>query len=147
MSAAGPAIRPANEADVPSLRRLLAQLGYQLDEQETARRLAAVMGAAEHAVLVAERAGSAVAFCHVYARPALDKPPEAVVQALVVDAAARGGGIGRAMMTAAEAWARARGFASVALASHVARDAAHAFYAGIGYDRIATSHLFRKELD
>ena len=30
-----------------------------------------------------EDEGHIIALCHVYARPALDKPPEAVVQALV----------------------------------------------------------------
>ncbi len=41
----------------------------------------------DHEVIVAEQSGKIVAFCHVYALPALDKPPEAVVQALVVDQA------------------------------------------------------------
>jgi hypothetical protein len=39
------------------------------------------------------------------------------------------------------------GFASVALASNVARSEAHAFYEGIGYKRTATSHLFRKGVE
>jgi GNAT superfamily N-acetyltransferase len=88
-----------------------------------------------------------VALCHIYARPALDKPPEAVVQALVVDQASRGTGVGRIMMAAAEAWAADRGFTSVALASHISRAQAHAFYAAIGYKQSATSHLFRKTLE
>jgi GNAT superfamily N-acetyltransferase len=45
-------------------------------------------------------------------------PPEVVVPALVVDQAVRDGGVGRAMMAAAEAWAKDRGFTSVALASN-----------------------------
>ena len=50
------------------------------------------------------------------------------------------------MMVAAETWAGDRGFASVALASNVARTEAHAFYESIGYQRAATSYLFRKTL-
>jgi GNAT superfamily N-acetyltransferase len=79
-------------------------------------------------------------------RPALDKPPEAVVQALVVDQAVRGSGVGKIVMAAAEAWVKDRGFVSVALASNVTRDEAHAFYEAIGFQRAATSHLFRKAL-
>jgi GNAT superfamily N-acetyltransferase len=50
------------------------------------------------------------------------------------------------MMEAVEEWAAAPGFISVALALHVSRSAAHAFYEAIGYRRNATSHLFRKDL-
>jgi GNAT superfamily N-acetyltransferase len=75
-----------------------------------------------------------------------DKPPEAIVQALVVDQARRGSGIGQAMMAAAEAWAIERGFTSVVLTSHVARVDAHRFYEKLGYQPVATSQLFRKVL-
>jgi GNAT superfamily N-acetyltransferase len=51
-----------------------------------------------------KKGGALVALCHVFARPALDKPPEAIVQALVVDQACRGEGVGRIMMAAAERW-------------------------------------------
>jgi GNAT superfamily N-acetyltransferase len=139
-------IRPMAVEDLPAARRLLSQLGYPLEEEQLARRFAAVSEAREHAVFVADGKSHLVALCHIYARPALDKPPEAVVQALVVDAASRGCGVGRAMMAAAEAWASGHGFGSVALASNVVRSEAHAFYEGIGYERTATSHLFRKGL-
>jgi GNAT superfamily N-acetyltransferase len=139
-------IRPMAVEDRPAARALLSQLGYPLGPEEFARRHGLVMAAPEHGVLVAEDGGWLVGLCHVYARPALDKPPEAVVQALVVDGASRGRGVGRAMMAAAEGWAAERGFRSVALASNVVRAEAHAFYEGIGYRREATSHLFRKEI-
>lgn len=132
--------------DLPAARGLLSQLGYPVDEEELARRFASVSGAREHAMFVADDGSHLLALCHIYARPALDKPSEAVVQALVVDSQSRGCGVGRAMMAAAEAWASGHGFASVALASNVVRSEAHAFYEGIGYERTATSHLFRKNL-
>lgn len=50
------------------------------------------------------------------------------------------------MMMTGEAWARDHGFTSLALTSNVARAEAHAFYAAIGYQRVATSHMFRKDL-
>lgn len=139
-------IRPATQSDQASLQALLGQLGYGLDPAELARRFATVTAQVDHGLLVAERAGAVIALCHVYARPALDKPPEAVVQALVVDAAARGRGVGQRMMDAAEHWARGRGFTSVALTSAIARADAHGFYAALGYHVAATSHLFRKAL-
>ena len=100
-----------------------------------------------HVLLVASQRGRIVGLCHVYERPALDKPPEAIVQAIVVDQAVRGDGAGRAMMNAAEKWAGDHGFRSVALCSSVVRSDAHAFYEAIGYQRSATSHMFRKALE
>jgi GNAT superfamily N-acetyltransferase len=139
-------IRRMTIEDVPIAQVLLSQLGYPLDAQEVRRRYEAVTEAQDHTVMVAEQAGRVIALCHLYVRPALDKPSEAVVQALVVDQAVRGRGAGKIVMAAAEAWAKDRGFVSVALASNVARNAAHAFYEAIGYQRAATSHLFRKTL-
>jgi HAD superfamily hydrolase (TIGR01509 family) len=132
--------------DLSAAQRLLSQLGYPLDAQEMRRRFDSVTQSHGHILMVAEQGGFIVALCHVYARPALDKPPEAVVQALIVDQGFRGKGVGKSMMSAAERWAADQGFASVALASHVDRLDAHAFYKGIDYQCDATSHLFRKIL-
>ncbi|MBV9813028.1 MAG: GNAT family N-acetyltransferase [Acetobacteraceae bacterium] len=145
-AAATVAVRPFAERDMDKARDLLRQLGSDLDGDEVRRRVLPVTADPNHTVMVAERAGTVVGLCHMFARPALEKPPEAYVQALVVDAACRGGGIGRVLMAAAERWALDRGFDSVALASNVSRTEAHAFYAEIGYRHVATSHLFRRTL-
>jgi GNAT superfamily N-acetyltransferase len=133
--------------DIQPAQELLWQLGYPLDSKKLRRRYDAVMGTTEHALFVAEDGGRVIALCHVYARPALDKPPEAVVQALVVDRAYRDRGVGRDMMMMVETWARNHGFRSVALYSSTVRSEAHAFYRTIGYRVAATSHLFRKQLE
>jgi len=130
--------------DLPRTQVLLSQLGYIVDAQELSHRYDAVIRSGDHALIVAEENGPIVAFCHVYARPALDKLPEAVVQALVVDHVHRRKGIGRRMMAAAESWSVNRGFTSGALASHVSRAAAHSFYENRGYRCEAMSHLFHK---
>jgi GNAT superfamily N-acetyltransferase len=140
-------IRPMRAEDIQPSRKLLSELGYPLSREELRRRYDSVMEAAGHTLLVADDDGHIIALCHVYARPALDKPPEAVVQALVVDQACRGRGVGRDMMVAAEAWASDHGFTSVALYSNTVRADAHAFYRTIGYQDMATSQLFRKSLD
>jgi GNAT superfamily N-acetyltransferase len=46
---------------------------------------------------------------NLYVRPALDKPPEVIIQAIVIDAY-RGKGIGKILMSAAESWASERGY-------------------------------------
>jgi ribosomal protein S18 acetylase RimI-like enzyme len=78
----------------------------------------------------------------VFRRPALEKPCEAIVQALVTDAGVRGRGLGNALMRLAEEWASARGLESIALHTRKAQ----AFYEGLGYNRVASSDLMRKTL-
>jgi GNAT superfamily N-acetyltransferase len=139
-------IRAMTRADLPAARALLDQLGYPLAIEEVARRFAAVVSAPGHAAMIAEAAGRVAGLVHVYARPALENPPEAIVEALVVDGARRRVGVGAALMAAAEAWALARGLRSLALSSNVARTGAHAFYHALGYRTAATSLILRKEL-
>ena len=138
--------RPMTQADLPSLEPLLLQLGYGIAPDEVARRLDAVMAAPGHCLDVAERDGRVVGFIHFFARAAIEKPPEVIVQALVVDAGLRGGGVGRHLMQRAEAWAAANGYGSVALGTQTSRDDAHAFYEKLGYRVAATSHLMRKSV-
>ena len=151
MKALGSAVRsicfrPMVLDDVSRCLILLAQLGYELEHDEAERRFLAVAGFPGHSLLVAESEKQIVGLLHVYARPALEKPPEAVVQAVVVDRSFRGNGIGKAFMAAAERWACDRGYRSVSLSSNITRGKAHAFYEAIGYQRFASSYLFRKEL-
>lgn len=68
------------------------------------------------------------------------------VAALVVDETARRGGVGRALMTVAEQWARKRGSKFVNLRSNHKRAIAHAFYESIGYMHYKSQKAFRKEL-
>ena len=140
-------IRPMAEADLGGVRSPLAHLGYDLASDEMRRRFAAITATFGHAVFVAEAGGRVVAMMHLFARPAFDKPPEVVVQGIVVDAAQSGRGFGKRLMAAAEDWAAQRGYASVSLYSQAARADAHAFYDALGYELVATSHLFRRKLD
>jgi N-acetylglutamate synthase-like GNAT family acetyltransferase len=136
-------IRAFRRSDLPTARELLRQLGYDIGTDELTGRLARVLDAADHHVAVAERVGRVAGLLHVFVRPALEKPCEAVVQALVVDGNLRGRGIGQALMREAEAWAAARGLTSVALHTRHAQE----FYTRLGYAKVATADLLRKPLD
>ena len=133
-------------SDLGHCRSLLSQLGYEMSTAEIQRRFDEVDEAPEHFALVAETAGRVVGLMHVFARPAFENPREAVVQAIVVDAAFRRFGVGRELMAAAENWGRGRGCRSVVLSSNTARAPAHAFYAALGYRVSATSLVLRKGL-
>ena len=139
-------LRGMTADDVPHCLPLLAQLGYEMRMEELAPRMREVLSTPGHAVLVAEIAGQAAGLMHVFVRPAIENPREAVVQSIVVDRAHRRSGAGRALMTAAERWGHQRGCRSVVLSSNVTRTPAHAFYAALGYRIAATSYVFRKPL-
>jgi GNAT superfamily N-acetyltransferase len=134
-------LRDAEQRDFAAVRRLLGQLGYAPDEAEFRRRFDSVMAAAGHRIIVAEEDGAVAGVLHVFERPALDKGCEAVIQALVVDDAMRGRGVGEALMRETETWASGRGLGAISLYTNVSRDRARAFYERIGYRLKATSHL------
>lgn len=139
-------IREARPADMEAVRRLIGQLADEPDDAEFRRRFERVSSAAGHRMIVAEAAGKVVGVLHVFERPALEKPSEAMVQALVVDSAERSAGVGEALMREAETWATDRKLSSVALYTRVDRDGARAFYERIGYRQKATSRLMGRDL-
>ena len=139
-------IRAMAPTGIPAARLLLAQLGYELNSNEVERRYNAVKERGDHAVFVAEEDGRTIGFLHLYERPAFDKPPEVIVQAIVVDQTLRSTGVGKTIMSMAESWALERGYSSIALTSNISRCGAHSFYNRLGYKIEATSHLFRKQL-
>lgn len=139
-------VRPIVEADLAAVTGLLEQLGYPMSPVEVNRRLTLVSAAPGHRVWVADDGGQVVGLLHAFFRPALDKPPEVVVQALVVDAARRSQRIGERLMEAAERWAREDGCATVSLYSGLQRTDTHRFYARLGYAKIGPSLQMRKVL-
>lgn len=135
-------------ADLAAVRGLMKQLGYDIDDEEMRIRFDAVIAGGDgQSLMVAELDGTIVGLLHVFARPAIEKPVEALVQSLVVDETCRGAGIGRALMASAEAWARDRGLASVTLHTQLKRADARAFYRALGYGDVAEAMLMRKKLE
>jgi GNAT superfamily N-acetyltransferase len=139
-------VRGLRPSDVEIATELLCQLGYHMSASELAARIAQVSTTDGHYAAVVDDGQKICGLMHVYERPALEKPCEAVVQSLVVEERARKTGAGRLLMGAAEAWARERGLNRVVLHTRIDRDDARAFYERIGYARAATAHLMSKQL-
>lgn len=139
-------VRDAHPADVAAVHRLIGQLADVPDDVAFGARFERVLAEDGHRIIVAEIDGKAVGVLHVFERPALEKPCEAVVQALVVDGEARSSGVGEALMREAEAWALHRKLGSVSLYSGDHRKRAHAFYKRIGYRIKATSVRLERTL-
>jgi GNAT superfamily N-acetyltransferase len=139
-------VRGLRPSDVEFAAELLHQLDYHVSASELAARIAQVSTTDGHYAAIADDGQKIRGLMHVYERPALEKPREAVIQSLVIDERARKTGVGRLLMCAAEAWARERGLNRVVLHTRIDRDDAHAFYERIGYARAATAHLMSKRL-
>jgi ribosomal protein S18 acetylase RimI-like enzyme len=139
-------VRNMAETDLPSVQPLLRQLGYGLTLNELEQRFNLVVKSPDHSALVCETEGKVVGLLHIYGRPALEKPAEAIIQSIVVDKAYRKVGIGNKLVAAAELWATEQGYGSIALYSRTDRDDAHAFYSQMDYRAKAVAHLLQKGL-
>lgn len=72
--------------------------------------------------------------------------PRAELNAIVVDQSARGTGIGRALIKAAEEWARSRNLTNLRLGARTTRTETHEFYKKTGFSINKTWLVFQKEL-
>jgi GNAT superfamily N-acetyltransferase len=138
-------IRPATLDDVAAMVDLNRQLGYPTTEPELRKRLEPILASAADEVLVVEE-GKSIGWVHVAVERTLEATDVAVLRGLVVDEAHRSGGVGLALLTAAEAWASQHGCVAVTVRSRVARERAHRFYEREGYVHVKTSHVFTKPL-
>lgn len=62
--------------------------------------------------------------------------PLVVAENVIVNAASRGNGVGRALMTELEEWGRKMGCCQILLITETERKAACAFYESIGFDSV-----------
>ncbi len=141
------ALRPARPSDAPSIAELTRQLGYDVDAELLAPRLARMLARADQQILIAELDGRLVGWLHGEVAEYLEFGPFVVIGGLVVDRSCRRQGIGRLLMDAAEAWARHQGCSVVRLWSSSTRTAAHKFYESLGYADVKTQHSFLKRID
>ena len=140
----GTLIRDARARDSAAIARLLDQLGYPAEPAAIVSRLErlAIVG---DRVVVAEVGGEVVGLAHLQVTPTIEYArPAAKIGALIVDDAHRGEGIGRALVEALEAEARARGCELLFLTTSAKRKDAHEFYRRVGLEE--TGRRFTKSL-
>ncbi|HEU4856349.1 MAG TPA: GNAT family N-acetyltransferase [Rhodanobacteraceae bacterium] len=140
-------IRPAVATDAEALAALSGQLGYPVEPVAMVQRLAAVANGDAGITLVAVDAQGAVCgMARALPQHFIAEAAFVELAALVVDAAARGTGVGKALLAAVEAWARERGFPGLCVRSSVVRTRAHHFYLREGYAESKRQAVFFKPL-
>lgn len=141
-------VRAAVLADFQAVLELYRQLYEELDlrpDDRVRQAWADTLATPGRTVLIAEDGGALVGTVDltVVANAARDGRPHLLVENVVVDAAHRGRGVGRRMLEAAEAHARAAGCYKVQL-SPVEPDAC-AFYEAIGMQ--VSGRTYKRYLD
>jgi len=134
-------VRRAGERDLDDILRLLNQLHPDFPgAPEVAReRMAEIARQAGRTLLVAAVGGNVVATADLLVVPNLSHGgrPRAIVDNVVVDEAARGGGIGAALFAEIFRWTEDSGCYKVELVSLEHRRRAHAFYRRLGFEAMA----------
>lgn len=138
-----PAIRAARPDDAHELAALITELGYPVDGETLVLRWPAFVAEGNHALVAVATSGALLGLVTLHAMRVLHRAhPVGRITALVVVAAARGHGVGRALVAAAERWLAERGCTLVEVTSNRKRVDAHAFYLRLGYEQ--TSLRFGK---
>lgn len=143
-------VRPLTPADVPRWAALRAALwpGEQPDVLEREGRTA-LADEPPLEVFVAEVEGRVVGFLELSLRSVAEgcaSSPVPYVEGWYVAEAYRRRGAGRALMEAAEAWSRARGYREVGSDTEAVNALSRRAHAALGFAEVATIVVFRKPL-
>ena len=139
--------RPARAGDAAEVARLAGELGYPVDAQVMAARLGRLMSDPRQSVhVVAGDGGRLAGWISAERRLSLEVGERVEITGLVVDGAVRRGGVGRALVQAAEAWAGEQDVDLVVVRSNVQRQASHPFYERLGYERQKSQHVYGRRL-
>ncbi|AKU93130.1 GNAT family N-acetyltransferase [Vulgatibacter incomptus] len=140
-------VRDARIEDAASLASLAGELGYSSPAAEMRARLEVLLPHRDRRILVAEDDGAILGWIEAEERLTLDSSQRVEILGLVVGTTARRRGVGAALVSAAEAWARALAVGAVTVRSNVLRAESHPFYERMGFARTKTQHYYRKRLD
>jgi GNAT superfamily N-acetyltransferase len=145
-----PITRPARRTDAPALVELVGQLGYPstlLDVEDRLERLLA--RPLVHRLVVATRPEDGdrlLGVVHASRRELIESEDHVEISGLIVAEGARGSGVGKVLVSAAERWARDMGLRIMRVRSNVLRTEAHAFYQRMGFRVLKQQVAFIKEL-
>lgn len=132
-------LRAARAADLPALVALLGELfaleqDFTPDPARARAGLEALLAHPDCHLQVAAEGETVLGFCSVQLRiSTASGAPAALIEDVIVQAQARGRGLGRMLLAAACDWARARGCVSAMLLVDTANAGGEAFYQATGW--------------
>lgn len=127
-------VRDARETDAGAMAMLCEQLGYPTTADAIVRRLTRLDADPTVRTLVAAAGYDVIGLATVHLRNTINhERPIGQLTMLVVDEKNRTHGVGRALVTEAESWARAQGCKRFVVTTALRRTDAHAFYERLDY--------------
>jgi aminoglycoside 6'-N-acetyltransferase I len=145
-----PSIRRAEVADHAEWLRMRRLLWEDCPEERQVREMEDNLSSDVDEVFVAERPeGGLCGFLEVALRSradGCDSTPVGYIEGWYVDEDVRRRGIGRALVEAAEAWARSKGCRQMASDAELWNDVSHQAHGMLGYEETGKLVLFKKDL-
>ena len=139
-------IRRASQTDAKAIAEIYnVDLGYETDEKRIFDRLGKIDKNRE-AVFVAEIEGEIVGALHIEKYSTLYYKNITNILSLAVNGKHRRGGVGKALIRAAENWAKSKNLPEIRLESSMHRKPAHEFYRAMGFDSEKEQIRFLKKL-
>ena len=140
-------LRDASFEDAERLSDLARQLGYPVEREEVARRLAKYSGNPNERVIVAVKDGKVIGWTSAGIVDHFYTPVHVEISGLVVDSSSRGSGAGKSLMDEVKRWTVEKGLASLRLRANVIRKDAHRFYEREGFKRRKEQVMFEWTFD
>jgi aminoglycoside 6'-N-acetyltransferase I len=141
-------VMPEDHAEWLRMRRALWD---DCPDERQVREMEEIRGSDTQAVFFAEcPSGGLCGFVETSIRPWADgceARPVGYIEGWYVDPDMRRHGVGRALVVAAEAWARSRGCRQMASDAELWNDVSHQAHGAIGYVETARFVLFKKDLE
>jgi aminoglycoside 6'-N-acetyltransferase I len=148
-------IRPIEARDVDAWASMRARLWPDADVAELTREARAYVQGKAGTILAAafiaeDEESKPLGFIEAAVRAfsdGCDSMPVPHVEGWYVEPAARGRGVGRELMRAAELWSRSRGFTEIASDTEVHNSASARAHEACGFEEVDRLIKFRKALD
>ena len=141
-------MRPEDRSEWLRMRRAL---WGEIPDEEQVREMDENLASVMDEVFVAERPGGGLCgFLEAGLRSradGCDSTPVGYIEGWYVDEDMRRCGVGRALVEAAEAWARSRGCRQMASDAVLGNEVSHQAHGALGYEDIGRIVQFKKDLD
>ncbi len=143
-------IRTVEPRDTDGWRRMRARLWPEIEEDENVAETDALGADPRWSIIVAEEGEELVGFVEAHLRDyaeGCDSSPVGFLEGWYVEPEARRTGVGRALVEAAESWARAQGCSEMASDAEYENEEGHRAHESIGFEEVERLVCFRKALD
>ena len=144
-------IRRASSADRAEWLRMRKILWDDCPDEQQVREMAEILASETEEVFLAERPDDGLCgFVEASIRPwaiGCDSTPVGYIEGWYVDEDVRREGVGRALIEAAEVWARSKGCRQMASTAELWNHISHQAHGALGYEETGRLVLFKKDLE